>query len=193
MYNQIAEVKNKLKSGKLKIKRKCQNEHMYGWVPLLFTWNCHNIVNRPYSKIKSVCVCVFKSALHTPPIPVAIPDGSVVRNLPANAGDVGSIPGWERSLGERNGNPLQYSCLGDPMDRGSWEAAVHGVTKESDRTQWLNSNNRHTFLLMFCFCVYLYMFCFYTSIFKEYNDKVISLLWNVYWKLLKILFHEYYL
>ena len=81
------------------------------------------------------CVCVFKSTLHTPPIPVAIPGGSVVRNLPANAGDVGSIPGWERSLGERNGNPLQYSCLGDPMDRGSWEAAVHGDIKESDRTQ----------------------------------------------------------
>ena len=66
---------------------------------------------------------------HTPPFPVTIPGGSVVRNLPANAGDVGSIPGWERSLGETNVNPLQYSCLGDVMDRGSWEATVHGSQK----------------------------------------------------------------
>ena len=45
--------------------------------------------------------------------------GSVVQNLPANAGDVGSIPGWGRSPGEGNGNPLQYSCLENPMDRGA--------------------------------------------------------------------------
>ena len=46
-----------------------------------------------------------------------------------NAGDIGSIPGSGRSPGEGNGNPLQYSCLGNPMDRGAWEAIVHGVTK----------------------------------------------------------------
>ena len=58
------------------------------------------------------------------------PDGAVVRNTPASAGDArdaGSIPGLGRSPGERNGNPLQYSCLENPMDRGAWGAIVHGV------------------------------------------------------------------
>ena len=61
----------------------------------------------------------------------------VVKNLPANAGDVtdvGSIPGLGRSLGEGNGNPLQYSYLVNPMDRGAWRATVHSVT-ESDMTE----------------------------------------------------------
>ena len=56
----------------------------------------------------------------------------VVKNLPANAGDIrdaGSIPGSERSPGEGNGNPLQYSCLENPMDRGAWQATVHEVAK----------------------------------------------------------------
>ena len=46
-----------------------------------------------------------------------------------NAGDLGSIPGSGRSSGEGNGNPLQYSCLENSMDRGAWQAAVHGVPK----------------------------------------------------------------
>ena len=54
------------------------------------------------------------------------------KNLPASTGDLGSIPGWERSLGEGNGSPLQYYCLVNPMDRGAWWAAVHGVAKELD-------------------------------------------------------------
>ena len=57
------------------------------------------------------------------------PDGLVVKNSPANGGDPGSIPGWGRSSGEGNGNSLQYSCLGNPMDRGVWQAIVHGVAK----------------------------------------------------------------
>ena len=61
-------------------------------------------------------------------------DGTVVNNLPTNAGDSGSIPGSERSLGEGNDNLLQYSCLGKPMDRGAWQATVQGVAKESDTT-----------------------------------------------------------
>ena len=61
-------------------------------------------------------------------------DDSVVKNSPANAGDVGSIPGSGRSPGEGSGNPLQYSCLGNPMDRGAWWATVH-VIAESDMTQ----------------------------------------------------------
>ena len=57
----------------------------------------------------------------------------VVKNLPANAGDIGLIPGLGRSPEEGNGNPLQYSCLGNPMDRGAWRAIVHGVAKSQTR------------------------------------------------------------
>ena len=53
----------------------------------------------------------------------------MVKNPPASAGDTGSIPGSGRSPGEGNGYPLQYSCLENPMDRGAWQAAVHGVAK----------------------------------------------------------------
>ena len=55
--------------------------------------------------------------------------GSMVKNLPANAGDACSIPGSERSPGEGNGNPLQYSCLENPLNRGAWWATVHGVAR----------------------------------------------------------------
>ena len=53
----------------------------------------------------------------------------MVKNPPANAGDVGSIPGSGRSPEEGNGDPLQYSCLGNPMDRRAWHATVHGLQK----------------------------------------------------------------
>ena len=52
----------------------------------------------------------------------------MVKNLPANAEDLGSVPGLGRSPGGGNGNPLQYSCLENAMDRGAWQARVHGVT-----------------------------------------------------------------
>ena len=57
------------------------------------------------------------------------PGGSVVKNLTANAGDMGSIPGSGRSPGEGNGNPLQFSCLGNPMDIAAWQATVREVAK----------------------------------------------------------------
>ena len=59
---------------------------------------------------------------------MGFPDGSAVNNPPANAGDACSIPGPGRSPGEGNGNLLQYSFLGNPNDRGAWQATVHGVT-----------------------------------------------------------------
>ena len=72
-----------------------------------------------------VCVCAYT---YIGASQVAL----VVKNLPANAGgarDMGSIPASGRSPGIGNGNPLQYSCLGNPMDRGAWWATVHGVAK----------------------------------------------------------------
>ena len=76
------------------------------------------------------------------------PGGSVVKNPPSIAGDVrvvGVIHGSGRSPGEGNGNPLQYSCLENPMDRGAWQATVDGIAKESDTTEQMNT---HTPMLM---------------------------------------------
>ena len=64
----------------------------------------------------------------------------MVTNPPANAGDMGSIPGLVRSTGEGNGNPVQYSCLGNPMARGTCCATVHGVTKKSYMNWRLNNS-----------------------------------------------------
>ena len=68
---------------------------------------------------------------------MGFPRGSVVKNPPTNAGDprgLGLIPGSGKTPGVGNGNPLQYSCLGNPMDREAWWATDNGVTKESDMT-----------------------------------------------------------
>ena len=70
--------------------------------------------------------------------------GSVVKNLPASAGDKGLIPEWGRSPVEGNDNPVQYSYLRNPMNRGTWGDTVHGVTKESDRTYQLNYINTNS-------------------------------------------------
>ena len=64
---------------------------------------------------------------------MGFPGGLAVKNLSANKGDVGSIPGPGRSPGEENGNPLQYSCLENPMDRGTRRATVHGVMESLTR------------------------------------------------------------
>ena len=57
----------------------------------------------------------------------------MIKNLPATPGDTGLNPGLGRSLGEGNGNPLQYSCLENPLDTGDWVATVHGVTESGTR------------------------------------------------------------
>ena len=62
---------------------------------------------------------------------LAFPSGSMVKNTPANTGDSGLIPEVGRFPGEVNGNPLQYSCLGNPMDRGAWWATVPRGRKRS--------------------------------------------------------------
>ena len=68
--------------------------------------------------------------------PEGFPSSSHGKESSCNAGDLGSIPGSERSLGEGNGNPLQYSCLENPMNRGAWWAIVHGIAKS-----WTRLNN----------------------------------------------------
>ena len=63
---------------------------------------------------------------------MGFPGGSEVKVSACNAGDLGLIPRSGRAPGEGNGNPLQYSCLENPMDRGAWWATVHGVAKRHD-------------------------------------------------------------
>ena len=75
------------------------------------------------------------------------PVGSVIKNPPANAGEAGSVPGLGRSPGEGNSNPLQYSCLGNPTDRGAWRTTVHGVTKSQtqlNNNKWLSHDDTVT-------------------------------------------------
>ena len=64
---------------------------------------------------------------------IGFPGGSDGKASACNAGDPGSTPGLGRSPGEENGNPLQYSCLENPMDRGAWWGTVHGVAKSPTR------------------------------------------------------------
>ena len=65
---------------------------------------------------------------------MGFPGGSAGKESACNAGDLGSIPGLRRSSGEGNGNALQYSCLGNSMERGGWRGTDHVVAKESDMT-----------------------------------------------------------
>ena len=79
----------------------------------------------------------MNSSKWSPTYPRGFPSALVVKNPPANAGEVGSIPGPGRSPGGGNGNPLQRSCLGNPMDRGAWQATVYWGTKSWTRmTDW---------------------------------------------------------
>ena len=77
---------------------------------------------------------VFYFKLVSDTLKLGFPDGAVMVNLPTSTGDSSSILELGRSPGGGNGNPLQYSCLGNLMDRRAWQATVHGDTKESDMT-----------------------------------------------------------
>ena len=83
----------------------------------------HNVRLAPRKGIKVVAIPVQLLNI------VGFPGCLVVKILPANVGDASLIPGSERSPGGGNGNPLQYSCLENPMDRGAWQATVQRVTK----------------------------------------------------------------
>ena len=110
-----------------------------------------------------VCVCIYTHTYIYPSMNMCIcmcytgfSGGSVVKNLPANAGDTGSIPGLERSPGRQNSNPFQYSCLENPMDRGAWQATVQGVTKSynwaTDDTHTIEIYQHH---IIFVICISL--------------------------------------
>ena len=79
------------------------------------------------------------------------PDGSEGKESACNVGDLSLITGLGRSPGEENGNPVQYSCLENSMDGGTWQATVHGVAKRSDRTEQLHFH--------MCVCVLVAQLC----------------------------------
>ena len=81
---------------------------------------------------------------------LGFPPNAMVKNPPANAGDAGLIPGSRRSPGEGNGNSLQYSCLGNLLDRGAWQAIQPLGSKEWDMTE-----HAHTCQPLFLKCIYL--------------------------------------
>ena len=86
------------------------------------------ILTSTFYKFVTKVICIYCESDY------GFPGGSVVKNLLANAGDTGSIPGSPgRSPGGGNGSPLQYPCLGNPMDRGAWRATVHEVAKSRTR------------------------------------------------------------
>ena len=99
-------------------------------------WRCHNFwfpTNLTIQLTRSDDSSQVVSQNNSLIIPRASLRAQAVKNLPANAEDSGLIPGSGRSPGKGNGNPLQYFCLGNPMDRGAWWAAVHGVAKSQTR------------------------------------------------------------
>ena len=79
-------------------------------------------------------------------IPWGFPGGSDGKESAYNAGDLGLIPGLERSPGEGHSNPLQYSCLENSMDRGAWGATIHGVPKSQTWLSYYRHTHIHTFL-----------------------------------------------
>ena len=91
---------------------------------------------------------------------LGFPSGLVVKNLPVNsgaAGDLSSIPGLGRSPGKGNGNPLQCSCLENPMDRGAWRATVYGVAKSRTRlSNWALMHHHHCSLERLLHVAFIY-------------------------------------
>ena len=92
----------------------------------VWRWNLP-VVEGDLNPVNPTSQCTLLTTVHT--AFQGFPGGSVVKNLPASAGDVGSVPGLGRSPGEGNDNPLQYSRLENSMDRGAWQATIHGVEK----------------------------------------------------------------
>ena len=82
---------------------------------------------------------------------MGFPGGSEVKASASNVGDPGSIPGLGRSPGEGNGNPLQCSCLENPMDRGVWQATVHGVAKSRTQPNDFTSHLHRLLTVITCF------------------------------------------
>ena len=100
----------------------------------------------------------------------------MVKNLPANVGDTGLIPVLGRSPGEGNGNPLHYSCLENPMDRGAWWVIVHGVTKSWTR---LNTVDTYSVCTLECMKRAGLMASIFTIKTNKQKQREASRLWEI--------------
>ena len=89
----------------------------------LYFYFAFQVLGMQWERRNTKLLWIFSSSIMSL---AGFPGSSAVKNRPANAGDAGLIPAFGRSAGKGNGNPLQYSCLGYPMDRGAWQATVHG-------------------------------------------------------------------
>ena len=107
----------------------CFQRFMYNFVINIVCWKSKYFKSR---ESYMCALCINKKRVMW--VFMDFPGGSVVKNLPANVGDAGSIPGAGRFLRVGNGNSLQYSCLRNPMDKGTWQATVHGAAK--GQTHW---------------------------------------------------------
>ena len=120
----------------------------------------------------------LQSLSRVPLSKMGFPGNSVVKNPPASTGDTGLVTGLGGSPGGGNGNPLQYFCLENPMDRGAWWATAQGVVKESDMTEQLSTNIRAHYLskivivhrvvhMSACVCIFLYIRNIWTQRFES--------------------------
>ena len=107
----------------------------------LFYWSKSECLFKSIGRQEKCSHSVESNSLKKNTCSSGFPGGSMVKNPPIDAGDMGSIPGLGRSSGGGHGNPLRYSCLANPTDRGAWRAPVHGVTKnwtwQSTHAKWL--------------------------------------------------------
>ena len=110
---------------------------------LLFTSSLESVGGKESSRRAHLIshFSVWKQQFYGFLMQLGFPGGLVVKNPPASAGDTGLITGSGRSPGGENGNTSQYSCPGNPIDRGPWQATIYGVSRESDTTEQLNNNN----------------------------------------------------
>ena len=99
---------------------------------------------------------------------MGLPGGSDGKESACNAGDPGSIPGWEIYPGERNGYPFQYSCLENSMDRGAWLVIVHGVTKSWTQLKQL-SNHAYIYIHKY---IYMYVSLGYITLDNSLHIKI---------------------
>ena len=106
----------------------------------LSTWALQDseTLSKYYYFHSNLAICTSSMGIYSPCNRIHLETGYITKGFPGgsdskesawNAGDPGLIPGWVRSTGEGNGNPLQYSCLENPVDRGAWWATVHGLAK----------------------------------------------------------------
>ena len=120
---------------------------------------CYLTVNGDSAVFLPICLCAFQFNLYWPILQFGLSQGLSGKESSCNAGnaeDVDLIPELARSPGRGHGNPLQYSCLEDPMDRGAWRVTVHRVTKSQTDLKWRNKHTHKIIITNFYWMFTLY-------------------------------------